>query len=147
MEPSPSPSILLRRAKLKVTPTRVALLRILASAKHPLSIAKIARALRQSADRVTLYRALDALAKAGIVRRIDLQHGHAHYELAQDDHHHLVCTSCGRTASIRLPHRLTVSPVTLRRTGFARVTRHALEFFGLCRSCAATAPRVSGRRN
>ena len=45
--------------------------------------------------------ALEALCKAGIVRRVDLGHAHTHYALASRGRHahQFVCASCGLAKS------------------------------------------------
>ena len=55
-----------------------------------------------SVDRATVYRTLDALEEAGAVRHSHLGNGPTVYHLAEEaGHHHLVCTECGRTVSVR----------------------------------------------
>ncbi|MDO8425585.1 MAG: Fur family transcriptional regulator [bacterium] len=131
-------SALLRAAGLRATPARIALLGALARAARPVSVPTLAQRLRGALDQATLYRALQQLTTAGIIRRVNLEHDHAHYEIASDDHHHLVCTGCGRVADVarctvdRLAHRVLADA-----TQFASIERHALEFFGTCTQCAA----------
>src|ERR1700722_17768992 len=94
----PAIETLLRERGFKATAGRIALLEALWAASAPLSVQAIAQILKKekaSIDEATLYRALEALAGAGIVRRIDLGHSHAHYEFEKKHHHHLVCTDCG----------------------------------------------------
>lgn len=67
-----------------------------------LSAQEIHDALRASGARVgiaSVYRALDALDRLGLVQRIDLGDGVSRYEPVSpegDHHHHLVCDDCGR---------------------------------------------------
>src|SRR5690606_6094143 len=90
---------LLRAANLKATKPRLAVLAALAKVGKPLGVPELQRAHRDF-DAVTLYRVLDDLFKAGILRRVDVRHGHADYELAHHHHHHLVCTRCGMIEDI-----------------------------------------------
>lgn len=48
----------------------------------------------------TVYRSLQSLTSAGLVKRNFLQENHAHYELAATPGIHLVCNSCGRVREI-----------------------------------------------
>lgn len=136
----------LHSAGLKVTSGRLALLEVLHKSKKPQSIAKVMSALNKKINRVTAYRALDALEKAGIVRTVNLGHSHADYELALDDHHHIVCTACGRIEDFgdcgldRLARK-----VANDSKDFARVDRHSLELFGVCKTCT-TKEAVDSRR-
>lgn len=92
----------LRQAGFRATYGRVALLAVLAQAKAPLSVEAIAGAVKGKLDLVNTYRALEALATARLVRRVDVGHQHMHYELAASEshHHHFVCEGCGE----RAPH-------------------------------------------
>ena len=130
---------LLRAARLKVTPARQDVLRILGNARWPLSVRMIAGMLGPAADQVTAYRTLEVLAAAGIVRSVDLGHGHAHFELVagREHHHHLVCESCGAIEDVASCGDRTLERAVLKRSkSFASIRTHALEFFGLCAKCA-----------
>ncbi len=87
----------LRTAGFRATYGRVALMEALSDAKEPLSVEKAARRTKGKLDLVNTYRALEALAEAGLVRRVDVGHRHMHYELAVlvPHHHHYVCETCG----------------------------------------------------
>jgi Fe2+ or Zn2+ uptake regulation protein len=84
----------LRAAGYKATPGRLALLDVLIENKKPLGIDSITRRLKErqiNMNKVTAYRTLAMLEKIGLVRRVDLRHGHADYEMAgREDHHHLI---------------------------------------------------------
>jgi Fur family ferric uptake transcriptional regulator len=135
----------LRKAGYKTTPGRVALLDILGKSRKPLSIPEIMDRLSQSKgakiDQVTIYRTLDTLGKIGLVRKVDLRHGHSDYELAAaDDHHHLVCIRCGQLEDFQGCNLDQLARRALKSSkDFAIVTQHSLEFFGLCKACAAAA--------
>ncbi len=128
----------LRDRGLKATPGRLAILQILKTTGQPLSIARVAKRLSGRLDPATVYRALEALVHAGLVRRIDFQHSHTYYELIEPDnhHHHLVCETCGKVEDVA-PHE----PEDLEQTvlqhsrNFTEIRSHSLEFFGICRSC------------
>jgi Fur family ferric uptake transcriptional regulator len=74
----------------KVTPQRTAVLRTLAAERHQ-SLEEI-RARCPEVGLVTVYRTLDLMGELGIVRRLDFGDG-AHYELAEDHHHHMIFAS------------------------------------------------------
>lgn len=84
----------LREAGSRVTPGRLALLRVLETARTPLTVKEIETKLR-TLNPVTLYRALESLVVAGLVRR-GIEDRVARFEYAgKPHHHHLVCTDCG----------------------------------------------------
>jgi Fur family ferric uptake transcriptional regulator len=85
----------LHAAGSRATPGRLALLEVLERQRTPLTVAQLAHKL-PSLNQVTLYRALDALAAAGLIRKGVGVDRTAHYEYAaRPHHHHLVCTDCG----------------------------------------------------
>lgn len=129
----------IRAAGLRVTQDRLALIRHLARAKSPQGIKEIAHALRAKTDQVTVYRTVAAFVKAGIIRELDLRQGRSLYELADPhDHHHVVCTSCGKVGEFTGCEVAHIVPKALKQAkGFARVESHALELFGICNSCSS----------
>jgi len=130
---------ILHRKGYKATPARVALLTTLSAAAKPLSVEDIIEKLKTSApDIATVYRAVKEMKKSGLIRQVDLQHSHAHYELVDaKDHHHFVCTQCGRVVDFKGCNLENMIATALKNTpGFAKVTEHSLELFGLCAQCA-----------
>ena len=128
---------LLHARGLKVTQPRVALLSVLADAKHPLRAQDIAGALPDgTADTATVYRSMNALVAKGIVRRIDLDATAKFFELDRgDDHHHLVCTKCQKIEDVHACEVDEISQRVLSGSSFSHISHHNLEFFGLCNSC------------
>lgn len=130
---------LLHGAKLKATRRRVALLGLLSKEPKPLTVLEIQRKLGNKMNQVTMYRALEALVEAGIVRRVDFKHAHAHYELVagRKHHHHLICNGCGEVEDFLSCHIGNVQQGVLARSKtFNSIGTHALEFFGVCKECA-----------
>ena len=133
------PAAILREAGYRATPARIKLLELLATEKRPLTVTQIHKKLGYSElNEVTLYRALEALVASHIVRRVDLQQGHAHcYEYADKHHHHIVCTKCEKVEdfSDKLCEEVVVK-ATKKSSSFKTITSHSMELFGLCASCA-----------
>lgn len=97
------PTTMLREAQLRVTRPRVAVLDLLE--RHPHADADtIARTVRESLGKVStqaIYDVLAALTGARLVRRIEPAGSPARYELrVGDNHHHLVCRTCGAIADV-----------------------------------------------
>ncbi|MDE1919152.1 MAG: transcriptional repressor [Patescibacteria group bacterium] len=131
---------MLRKQGLKVTPQRLELISLLTRLKEPMSAHEIKAKWKQGdIDTVTLYRALDALVDAGIVQRVDLQHGHTDYELLVpgEHHHHLVCTDCGTIEDfVGCPGKNMEKLALKSSSQFVSLREHSLEFFGTCKTCA-----------
>lgn len=130
----------LRDRGLRATPARIALFTVLARTQKPQSITALQRALaKEHINSVTFYRMVEDFTDAGIVRPVDLRHGHTHYELVPSrEHHHLICNTCGKVNDISgcLPENFTAKALKAN-PDFARVTDHSLELFGLCKKCAS----------
>jgi len=93
----------LRGAGLRVTAARVALLETVRNGDH-LGVEAIASGVRDRIGHVSLqavYDALHALTAAGLVRRIEPAGSPARFEgRVRDNHHHIVCRSCGVVADV-----------------------------------------------
>lgn len=132
----------LRRAGLRATRPRMAVLEILEDATSPVSHPEVAEALvREGFDRATVYRNLVDLADAGLVRRSDLGDHTWRFELVRDgqehgegDHAHFVCRSCGTVSC--LPE--SAFSVKLER-GAPRVLKQSaleIQVRGVCDTCS-----------
>jgi len=93
----------LRAAGLRVTAARVALLETVRDGDH-LGVEAIAAGVRDRVGHVSLqavYEALHALTAAGLVQRIEPAGSPARFEgRVSDNHHHVVCRSCGAVADV-----------------------------------------------
>lgn len=93
------------------------------------------RRRRLGVTRATIFRSLDVLADLGAVERLDLPSGeHAFVACEPAHHHHVVCSSCGRTTEVADPGIERIAEAIGRETGY-RIDAHRLELFGLCPSC------------
>src|SRR6202034_1806464 len=92
----------LKRADLRYTSGRRAIVELLAAHGHPMSISDIAAEVPQ-VPRSSAYRHLFDLQAVGLVRRVAASDEFARFELAEDlteHHHHLVCVDCGRVIDV-----------------------------------------------
>ncbi len=128
--------------RLKATPGRVALLRLLNSEKHPLTVSEI-RKKGMGMDRSSLFRILESLVKTDIVHRINFGSADSLYEInyGRKHHHHIICNKCGDIEDVesleKCPVRKMTEYVASDSKKFNIVNSHSLEFFGLCKECAA----------
>jgi Fur family transcriptional regulator, stress-responsive regulator len=94
---------LLRGASLYVTRPRVAVLAAVHDHPHAdtYSIADLVRAQLGGVSQQAVYDVLNALTEAGLLRRIQPRGSVARYEArVGDNHHHVVCRSCGAIADV-----------------------------------------------
>jgi Fur family ferric uptake transcriptional regulator len=103
MRPTRDPSEFLREHGLQVTAQRLAVLRAVSSRPHGTAedVEELVRADIGSISRQAVYDALGILTDRGLIRRVQPARSPARYEDRVDDnHHHLVCRSCGRTVDV-----------------------------------------------
>uniref|UniRef100_UPI003A869EED Fur family transcriptional regulator n=1 Tax=Leucobacter sp. BZR 635 TaxID=3378705 RepID=UPI003A869EED len=123
----------LNAAGLRSTAPRRAVLDALQPGGH-LDASEVYERLRGDLPGTSLqaiYGVLTALTEANLVRRVTPAGGSARYEArVGDNHHHLLCTSCGRIEDVPSPC-LTPSDTH----GF-EITTAEVTFHGLCANCA-----------
>jgi Fe2+ or Zn2+ uptake regulation protein len=97
------PADLLREHGIQVTAQRLAVLRAVRSEPHITAdgAAEIVRTEIGAISRQSVYDALGMLVKEGLIRRIQPAGSPARFEArAGDNHHHMICRICGRTADV-----------------------------------------------
>jgi Fe2+ or Zn2+ uptake regulation protein len=135
----------LRRAGLKLTPQRIAIVRQFAGdASHPTAqdLFERLRPAFPSMSFATVYNTLDALARAGlagIVRLPGKRGDAARFDPNKTPHHHAVCDECGTVLDIAAG-TLAPTPGATKRLeraapGFSVRTVERI-YRGLCSRCA-----------
>jgi len=97
------PADLLREHGIQVTAQRLAVLRAVRSEAHITAdgVAEVVRTEIGAISRQSVYDALGMLVEEGLVRRIQPAGSPARFEArAGDNHHHVICRICGRTADV-----------------------------------------------
>ncbi|WP_131735628.1 Fur family transcriptional regulator [Actinomadura roseirufa] len=132
----------LRAAGLRVTAARVAILDTVRAGDH-LGVDAIAEGARERVGHVSLqavYEALHAMTGKGIVRRIEPAGSPARFEgRVGDNHHHLVCRSCGAVADVDCAVGNSPCLEPISDAGFL-VDEADVTFWGLCPACREAAP-------
>jgi Fur family ferric uptake transcriptional regulator len=132
---------LLRGSDLRVTRPRMAVLT--AVREHPHADTNtIVDAAREELGEVStqaVYDVLRALTEAGLVRRIEPAGSPARYESRTgDNHHHVVCRSCGAIADVDCATGTTPCLTASNSNGFV-VDEAEVTFWGFCPDCATRA--------
>jgi Fur family ferric uptake transcriptional regulator len=133
---------LLRGADLRVTRPRLAVLDAVHAAPHADTEALIraARVALPTVSHQAVYDVLRVLTDAGLVRRIQPAGSVARYEArVGDNHHHLVCRSCGTVVDVDCAVGEVPCLTAADDQGFV-VDEAEVTYWGLCPSCAAHAP-------
>ncbi len=125
-----------RAEGLKVTPQRELVFRLLhGNQMHP-SADVVYAAARETMPMIslkTVYQVLHDLRELGEIQTIEVGTGSLRFDPNTEDHHHLVCGSCGRVADVHVDTTdLTLS--RSQRSGF-EVEAVEVTFRGTCASC------------
>ena len=124
----------LRARGFRMTSQRMAILHVLhheGTHLSPTQIFKQAKKSHAGLTEPTVYRTLEFLAKNGLVRASQSHKGHLTYQIAGQEHHHIICRVCGGETEI--DHRLLEQLYSkLESTsGYLRIDSH-MTFFGVC---------------
>ena len=132
--------LLLRGAALRVTRPRVAVLT--AVYEHPHadtdSIIGVVREDLGEVSTQAVYDVLRALTAAGLVRRIEPAGSVARYESrVGDNHHHVVCRSCGTIADVDCAVGEAPCLTASHDHGYS-IDETEVVYWGVCPACAPT---------
>jgi Fur family ferric uptake transcriptional regulator len=126
-----------------VTSQRLAILHVLRHSRGHLSPMEVYSRARRTAPGLTaptVYRTLEFLADNGLAWPTSTGHGHLAYEIAQKNHHHLICRSCGGEIVVK-PALLNHVYRKLESTSGYILRGNHVTFFGLCPKCQETGVR------
>jgi Fur family ferric uptake transcriptional regulator len=137
--PSPEYERLLRGASLRVTRPRVAVLAAVHGHPHAdtSSIVGVVRERLGEVSNQAVYDVLGALTDAGLVRRIHPPGSVARYESrVGDNHHHVVCRSCGAIEDVDCVVGPAPCLTTTDDHGYV-IDEAEVIFWGRCPGCSA----------
>jgi Fe2+ or Zn2+ uptake regulation protein len=137
---TPATAEVLRGAGLRVTAGRVALLETIREGEH-LGVEAITAGVRDRVGHVSLqavYEALHALTAARLVRRIEPAGSPALFERrVGDNHHHIVCRSCGAVADVDCAVGEAPCLTASDDHGFS-IDEAEVVYWGLCPRCSSS---------
>jgi Fur family ferric uptake transcriptional regulator len=128
----------LREAGYKLTRARLTVLSVLEASPTHLTSAQILEhvvARDASIGRASVFRALDLLARLGIVHPTYIASSTPVYVLMDEgSHHHIICTCCGQVMEFEdcMVDELVAG---LEERFGVQVHSHMLEFYGECADC------------
>ena len=157
---STDPADLLRQRGIQVTAQRLAVLRAVAGQPH-ITADAVAEVVRTEIGAISLqsvYDALGLLVSEGLIRRIQPSGSPARFEdRVGDNHHHLICRTCGRVVDIdcAIGSAPCLTPIDDR--GY-EIDEAEVAYWGRCPDCLeqsrsasrgdrSTAARQGPRRN
>ena len=133
---------LLRRHGIQVTAQRLAVLAAVTGRPHCTAddIVKAVRAEIGAISRQAVYDALGVLAEHGIIRRIQPAGSPARYEgRTGDNHHHLICRTCGRTVDVDCAVGAAPCLTPADDSGY-EIDEAEVIYWGRCPECLARTP-------
>lgn len=129
----------LRERGQRATPQRLAIARVLTDLDRHVTAERVHAEVSTRMPGVslpTVYATLDLLEELGLARRVATEGGAVVYDPRTDEHHHLVCRSCGAIADVDAPVDTAGVLAAALDAGF-RPDASQVVLRGLCATCAA----------
>ena len=146
MQPSIDAASLLREHGVQVTAQRLAVLRAVSGRPHGTAddVAEVVRSEIGAISRQAVYDALGMLADKGLIRRIQPAGSPARFEdRVGDNHHHLICRTCGRMVDVDCAVGVTPC-LTAAADSDYEIDEAEVVYWGRCPECLAAAPVSAG---
>jgi Fur family peroxide stress response transcriptional regulator len=128
----------LREKGGRLTPQRLAMLRIIAESKGHPSAEQIYEQIKAdfpTTSLATIYKTLSLLKDLGEVLELNLAGVGSRFDGNKPyPHPHVICTKCGQIIDPEFEPMAGISQEIARQTGY-KITHQQLNFFGLCPTC------------
>lgn len=130
---------ILRSRRLKVTPKRLAILRILADETTYLSAEDVWKKMKKSFLSIglpTVYRNLESLFDENIIVKVIHPDRKLYYYYCHNSshHHHFICIACRKVDDLSFCGMEAIEKEVENRLK-GRVDSHLLQVFGFCEKC------------
>lgn len=136
----------LKKRDFRITPQRIAVLRILASSKGHPSVEQVHEEVKKdfpTTSLATVYKTVSLLKDLNEVLELGFPEGSNRYDGNRPyPHPHLICTNCRKIVDPDLDSLEGLTRELTSETGF-KITSHRLDFFGLCPECQRKSHGVS----
>lgn len=128
----------LRDNQYRITPQRLAILNVLAESKGHPSVDAIYEQVKPNfptTSLATIYKNIAVLKDLDQLLELGFSNDSNRYDGNKPfDHPHVVCTVCKKIIDPDISALADMTQELVRKTGFT-VTRHRLDFFGVCPDC------------
>ncbi len=128
----------LRENQFRITPQRLAILKVLAESKGHPSVESIYAQVKPTfptTSLATIYKNVAVLKDLDQVLELGFSDDSNRYDGKKPyDHPHVVCTVCKKILDPDISALEDMTQELMRSTGFS-ITRHRLDFFGICPEC------------
>ncbi len=143
----PDPAGLLRQRGYRVTGQRLAVMRAVSAEPHVTAdaVAETVRAQMGAISLQAVYDVLGVLVDVGLIRRIQPAGSPARFEArVSDNHHHVICRTCGRTADVDCAVGTAPCLTAADDIGYL-IDEAEVIYWGRCPQCQATPPAHTDR--
>ena len=133
------PAELLRQRGIQITAQRLAVFRAVSAQPHITAdaVADVVRAEIGAISLQSVYDALGVLVAEGLIRRIQPAGSPARYEdRVGDNHHHLICRSCGRVVDVDCAVGAAPCLTAADDMGY-EIDEAEVAYWGRCPDCVA----------
>ena len=130
----------LKERNHRLTPQRLAVLKILAAGEEHPSIERIYEQIRPDfpmTSLATVYKTVTLFKEMDEVLELGFNNGGNRYDGSKPyPHPHLICTQCGAIEDLEVDALRGIPHQVAQDTGY-RIVSHRLDFFGICQKCQA----------
>jgi Fur family peroxide stress response transcriptional regulator len=130
----------LRKRGQRLTPQRMAVLKVLASSEEHLSVDQIYEQVKVDfpmTSLATIYKTINTLKEIGEVRELNFSIGCNRYDgFDPSPHPHLVCMICEKITDVKTADLEYLAKEAADQSGY-KIVSQRLDFFGFCPDCQA----------
>jgi Fur family peroxide stress response transcriptional regulator len=128
----------LKESDFRLTPQRLAILKILASSDEHPSVERIYEKVKSkfpTTSLATVYKTISLLKELNEVLELGFPDGSNRYDGNKPTPHpHVICIKCKKIVDPDLSGLADMTSELKKETGF-KIINHRLDFFGICPSC------------
>ncbi|WP_428911376.1 Fur family transcriptional regulator [Niallia sp. Krafla_26] len=128
----------LKKENIRITPQRQEMISILKGTKQHFTAEDIYKQLITqfpSVSIATVYNNLKLFVSLGLVHELQFGEGLSKFEWIENDHYHIICSSCGKIEDFYYPQLKEVESFAQDLSKF-KIKNHHLLFYGLCQECS-----------
>jgi Fur family peroxide stress response transcriptional regulator len=123
---------------LNLTPQRMVIFRILSKSNQHVTVDQVyqkASAEYPMLSPATVYRNMEQMVDAGLLTRLDLGGSSMRYDTNLDEHHHFVCSKCGKVSDVYLEDIQYKVDANRSHLEKAKINSLDLHLQGTCGEC------------
>lgn len=131
---------LLRQKKVRMTPQRDAILKILVNSRsHPTAedIFNLLKTQVADVSIATVYNNLRLFTDMGVIQELKYSNEPSHFDFVSVRHFHVVCQNCGKVVDVFYPDLDRIERLVTNLTGFETVGNN-IEVYAICPECQRT---------